>query len=64
MPTRVRVDCSAASYLPVCEQCAWRALPRPTKRLAVALADQHALAVHGDPRARKAIEARRRRVAA
>jgi len=59
-----RVDCSFASFLPLCPQCTWRGLPRVTRDEASAVADRHAVQVHGDDRARAAIRQRDARLVA
>jgi len=60
-----RVDCGAASFLPVCPVCPWRGLPRSTRDGAALVADRHAVTVHGDTTARDtaALRDRRRLVA-
>jgi hypothetical protein len=59
-----RVDCSFASFLPLCPQCTWRGLPRSTRDAAAQVADRHAAALHNDERARAAIRQRDSRLAA
>jgi hypothetical protein len=49
-----RVDCGYASFLPQCPDCPWRGLPRATRDDAAAVADRHAVQVHGDRAARLA----------
>jgi hypothetical protein len=56
------VDCGYASFLPQCPDCSWRGLPRATRGDAAAVADRHAVTVHGDRRAREAAALRDRRL--
>jgi hypothetical protein len=46
-PRGRRVDCSAASFLPICPDCSWRGLPRPSRPEAQGAAIRHAGQVHG-----------------
>jgi hypothetical protein len=55
------VDCSATSFLPICESCRWRGLPRSTRADARRVAESHAQSVHADERAVEAAAKRRRR---
>ena len=58
-----RVDCGYASFLPLCPSCTWRGLPRASREAAAAVADRHAVTVHGDKRARDAAAQRDHRAA-